>query len=125
MNKREQLLESVKSYVENDKLNLTALRKVDNSIYSRICAVFENMEDFKKSIAPIDCYYEKNIRKYQKKPDDFVRVTFEQKTLRNSLAFDMLNILKQTHTYEEIATKYSVSKQNVQQLYTNLSDLYS
>jgi hypothetical protein len=123
MNKREQLIDMVRQYVEDGRLNLSSLRVVDKSLYTRICSVFESMSDFKEAIKPIECYYQKNI--YTKKSDSVVRVTFETKTLRNRFAYEHINMLRKTMTYEEISSKYSVSKQNVQQLHQSLTDLYS
>jgi uncharacterized protein YerC len=122
MTKKERFLEKAKNYAEDGKLNLSLLRQVDLSLYNGICFYFDGIKDFKEAIKPVECVYEKS--KYKKKPDDIVKVNFETKTLRNLFAHDHINILRQTMTYEQIATKYGVTKQAVQRLDQSLSRIY-
>jgi hypothetical protein len=111
-------------YVKDGKLNLTELRVDDASLYTRICMMFESMEEFKKEILPIECHYDKKANYVAKKKNSNYIPTLQTKSLRNELAFQKLNELRQTNTLEQIAEQYDVSKQAVQQLFDSLKDFY-
>lgn len=122
MDKQQKLIEKVKPYIENGKLNLSYFRSIKPSLYNQICAIFENIDDFKKCVEPVECYYDKKYIK--RSPDEETKVTLAEKSFRNILAYEKLNMLRQEMTYEQIATIYGITKQNVQHLYKKLSDLY-
>lgn len=111
-------------YVKDGKLNLTELRIDDTSLYTRICSLFESIDDFKKTIEPIECFYDKRANYVAKKKDSIHIPTLQTRSLRNQLAFEKLSDLRQSYTFEQVAEKYSVSKQAVQQLFDNLKDFY-
>ena len=124
MSKKQSLVENAMLYVKDGKLNLTELRVDDSSLYTRICTMFESIEEFKKEIAPIECYYDKKANYVAKKKDSVYIPTLQTKSLRNELAFQKLAELRRTKSFEEISEQYNVSKQAVQQLFDNLKDFY-
>ena len=124
MSKKQALLDNAMLYVKDGKLNLTELRVDDSSLYTRICTMFESIEEFKKEVAPIECYYDKKANYVAKKKDSVYIPTLQTKSLRNELAFQKLVELRKSKTLEQIADDYKVSKQAVQQLFDNLKDFY-
>jgi len=124
VSKKQSLVENTMLYVKDGKLNLTELRVDDNSLYTRICTMFESIEEFKKEIAPIECFYDKKANYVAKKKDSVYIPTMQTKSLRNELAFQKLSELRKTQPFEQIAERYGVSKQAVQQLFDNLKDFY-
>lgn len=124
MSKKQALIDNALLYVKDGKLNLTELRVDDNSLYTRICTMFESIEEFKKEIAPIECFYDKKANYVAKKKDSVYIPTLQTKSLRNELAFQKLAELRKVQTFEQIADHYGVSKQAVSQLFDNLKDFY-
>lgn len=124
MSKKQALIDNALLYVKDGKLNLTELRIDDNSLYTRICTMFESIEEFKKEIAPIECFYDKKANYVAKKKDSVYIPTLQTKSLRNELAFQKLMELRRDSTLEQIAENYGVSKQAVQQLFDNLKGFY-
>jgi hypothetical protein len=124
VSKKQHLIEQAMNYVQDGKLNLTELRVDDSSLYTRICSIFENIDEFKKEVAPIQCYYDKKANYVAKKKDATYIPTMQTRSLRNELAFQKLAELRRVHSFEEIASTYNVSKQAVQQLFDNLKDFY-
>ena len=111
-------------YVKDGKLNLTELRVDNSSLYTRICGMFESIEEFKKEIAPIECFYDKKANYVAKKKNSAYIPTLQTKSLRNELAFQKLMELRKVQTFEQIADHYGVSKQAVSQLFDSLKDFY-
>jgi hypothetical protein len=124
VSKKQALIDNALLYVKDGKLNLTELRVDDNSLYTRICTMFESIEEFKKEIAPIECFYDKKANYVAKKKDSVYIPTLQTKSLRNELAFQKLAELRKVQTFEQIADHYGVSKQAVSQLFDNLKDFY-
>ncbi|CAB4143992.1 hypothetical protein UFOVP453_14 [uncultured Caudovirales phage] len=122
--KRQTLIDAAMKYVNNDKLNLTEMRKDNNSLYVRICNVFENIADFKQSIAPIECVYTKDRAERRVFRSDSHIPAAEIASLRNELAYQKIVELRKTMTYEQIAKRYGVSKQGVHELHAKLTEFY-
>jgi hypothetical protein len=122
--KREQLIDAAKEYIADNKLNLSTLRKENNSLYVRICAVFDNIDDFKNAIAPIECVYSKDRAERRTFRSNAHILGVEIVSLRNELAYEKLVELRETMSYEQIAKRYGLSKQGVYDLYVRLSEQY-
>jgi predicted DNA-binding protein YlxM (UPF0122 family) len=119
MGKKEKIIEDAQALVVDGKLNLTILRREFKSFYMKIAAVFDNIEEFKEMMKPVECIYER----YRMAP----RNTYERylpqinsKTLRNQLALDKLEELRSEKTFDQIADFYGVSRQAVHYLYDAL-----
>ncbi len=123
--KRETVVEAAKNFVSDGQLNLSNLRKENISLYVRICAVFDSIDDFKESMKPIECVYAKERANRNKVRYDTNLPDIENRSLRNLLAYDKLSELCQNMTYEQIATKYDVSKQAVHELHKRLSEFFN
>ena len=124
MSKKQHLIEQALTYAKDGKLNLTELRIDDTSLYTRICSIFESIEEFKSLVAPIECFYDKKANYVAKKKDSAYIPTLQTRSLRNELAFQKLMELRKDKKLDEIAEMYNVSKQAVQQLFDNLKDFY-
>jgi hypothetical protein len=124
MSKKQALIDNAMLYIKDGKLNLTELRVDNSSLYTRICGMFESIEEFKKEIVPIECYYDKKANYVAKKKNSAHIPTLQTKSLRNELAFQKLMELRKVQTFEQIADHYGVSKQAVSQLFDSLKDFY-
>jgi hypothetical protein len=121
--KRELIVDAALKYAVDGKLNLSELRQQNKSLYVRICAVFENIDDFKRAVEPTVCFYSRRKQKYVERSDKHLPAV-DIASLRNELAFQKLFELRKEQTFEQIADHYSVSKQAVHQLHEVLSEFY-
>lgn len=122
--KRELIIDAALKYAVDGKLNLTELRQQNKSLYVRICAVFENIDDFKRAVEPIVCFYNRRKQPEVERSDKHLPAV-DIASLRNELAFQKLIELRETNTLEQIASKYGVTRQAVHQLHNVLSEFYA
>jgi hypothetical protein len=122
--KRDKIVEAAKQFIHDGQLNLSKLRRENISLYVRICAVFDSIDDFKELIKPIECVYVKERTNRNKVRYDTNLPDIENRSLRNLLAFEKLSELHNVMTYEQISSKYDVSKQAVHELHKRLNEFF-
>jgi hypothetical protein len=112
--KKDKIVLDAQALAVDGKLNLTDVRHLHKSLYSKITTVFESVDDFKKAIQPIECVYTKQRKPYKQRFDKHYPVV--DLSLRNLLAFEKMTELREENPLERIAEKYGVSRQAVHQL---------
>lgn len=121
MGKKDTIIEHAKGLAVDGRLNMTMLRKEYRSFYMKIASVFDNMEEFKNMMKPVDCYHER----YGVAP---VRNEYSPQlnnaSLRNKIAYEKLIELRTHYTFEEIAEKYNVSRQAIHSLVESLKKVF-
>lgn len=103
--KKQQIIEAVNKYVNDDILDITEFRKNNPEIYATLPYYFGGVNKMLDELGLI------KVQKSQQK---------NKMTLRNRLAYDMLTELRKGHTLEQIANKYDVTRALINQLYQAL-----
>ncbi len=108
---REAVTEIAKRYIVGDVINMKAFREENPKLVNKLTNLFGSVTEFKKFLG---------CRVSIAKPRE---IKFPKASVRNSLALDMLELLLQEHTFEEISAKYGVSRQAVHEIYVKLKSL--
>ena len=104
-NKKHILTQNIMKYVSNgNEFNISEFRKNNASDYAKIAYYFGSINNMLKELKLIKINSSST----------------NKMTLRDSLAYDLLVILKNHYTLEEIAEKYGVTKALVNQLSQSL-----
>lgn len=104
-NKKHILTQKIMEYVSNgNEFNISEFRKNNASDYAKIAYYFGSINNMLNELKLIK----------------ISSSSTNKMTLRDSLAYDLLVILKNHYTLEEIAEKYGVTKALVNQLYQSL-----
>ena len=104
-NKKHILTQNIMKYVSNgNEFNISEFRKDNASDYAKIAYYFGSINNMLKELKLIKINSSST----------------NKMTLRDSLAYDLLVILKNHYTLEEIAEKYGVTKALVNQLSQSL-----
>lgn len=114
--RKKELLELAEKYRDkNGNIDLTALRKENPRMYSKIPYYFNNIESF--LLALNSDYSKHNIG---------FGTSMNRAVVRNKLAFDMLNYLREEKklSYEEIGQMYGVSRMYISKLYRELEKVF-
>lgn len=111
--KKMEIIEFMKQYKdENGNVDLSRLRKEEPKVYAKIPYYFGSID---QAVIELLTDSSEEIKLSAK------GATINRKTMRNQLAFDMLNILREKYTLEEIGKMYGVSRAHVNQLYQSLA----
>jgi hypothetical protein len=103
--KKDEIYSLMKNYIdENGTIDLGAFRKNHGSTYGLIPHYFGSIE---KALLELNLVKITPARNRSNKNDI---------SLKDKLSLDMLNLLRETHSFEEIGSKYGVSRALVSQL---------
>lgn len=105
LSKKDEIIEVVNKYTENNVLDITRFRKENPKLYAALPYYFGGINGLVEQLGVV------KIQKSQQK---------NKVTLRNRLAYDMLVELRKSNTLEQIASNYGVSRALINQLYQAL-----
>jgi hypothetical protein len=104
------IVELAKTYLEKDgKINMSAFRKENPSIYTRLHYYFNGIDGLIKEVSPQTL--EDSSRKSNGRG-----CPVNGNSVRNELAYDMLLLLRKNMTLHEIGQIYGVSRAHIHQL---------
>ena len=110
---KDYLLESVQPYIQDGILDIKTFRTDSPYLAQRIVYYFGTLSNFTQELGvTTNLKKGRKILKESKKP--------QKATLTSKIALEYLQILRDSMTLDEIAKKYSVTMQYVQQLYNSL-----
>jgi hypothetical protein len=111
-NKKQKIVDLAKRYIKQDgTLDMSNFRKEQPSSYSRLNYYFNGVSGLIEQINP-----NKDIVKEKVKRASGRGCPINAQSVRNELAFDMLLLLRENHTLEEIGKMYNVSRAHIHQL---------
>lgn len=103
--KKQQIIDTVKNYTDNNILDITKFRQENPKLYASLPYYFGGINGLLDELGLV------RVQKSKQK---------NKVTLRNRLAYDMISELRKNNTYEQIAERYGVSRASVSQLFQAL-----
>ncbi len=108
--KKKEIIDLAKRYIAHDgKINMSAFRKEQPSAYSKLNYYFNGVSGLIKQINP-------NSAEEKRKKATGRGCPINAQSVRNELALDMLLLLRENYTLEEIGKMYGVSRAHIHQL---------
>jgi hypothetical protein len=108
--KKQKIIELAKKYIaKNGTMDMSTFRKEQPSAYSRLNYYFNGVSGLLKQISP-------TVEVEKTKKASGRGCPINAQSVRNELAFDMLLLLREKHTLEEIGKMYGVSRAHIHQL---------
>lgn len=105
---RQELKEVIMKYTEDKVVDLSKMRKEDRASYSKISYYYGSIDGMLQEL------------ELESKNKKHTGGSLEKPSVRNKLAYDMLNELLKDHTMEQIANIYGCSRMHVSQLLKSL-----
>jgi hypothetical protein len=111
-NKKQKIVDLARTYIREDGiLDMSSFRKEQPSAYSRINYYFNGVSGLIEQINPVKVKEKEKVKRASGRG-----CPINAQSVRNELAFDMLLLLRENYTLEEIGKMYGVSRAHIHQL---------